>query len=263
MIDFAPSALSPETDGGTKDPIGPVFLISPYNYPLISIASSLVPAVLSGNPVIIKPSHYAPLSASRFSHAFAFAGVENLVQTSLLNVSNIPEFVTENELARVHLTGKGRLEKDLREEINQKNFVDVSLYLSANNGVYIAKDADMEKCVSNIIKNSLENGGQSNFRYTRIFVHKALFDDFLQKAVPLMLSYSIGDPMDDFTTLGPMTEPETIEILRSYIDEAVSVGGQVLCGGMSLNDETGKGRFFEPTILTGIDDSLNLMVLFM
>jgi len=74
------------------------------------------------------------------------------------------------------------------------------------------------------------------------------------------MSYSIGDPMDEVTSLGPITEPDTIDMLAKSLEDAASAGGQIVCGGNAVNDENGKGRFFEPTLLTGVDDSFSIMV---
>ena len=268
LMSLAPAELETESLESTetsrkiiiKEAIGPVFLLSPYNYPLISVIGSLIPAVLCGNPVIIKPSPYTPLTASHFSKAFQFAGVPHLVQDSLLEISNIASFISQKEIAYVNLTGQSEAGRSLYQQIANKSFIDVGLFLSANNGVYIAADANMQRCVSSIIRNSLENAGQSGYRDSRIFVHKSLHKEFLDLASTLVQSFTIGDPMDEFTTLGPITEPDSIDALRQQIDEAIAADAQVVCGGFAVNDENGKGRFFEPTILVGVDDSLSIMV---
>jgi acyl-CoA reductase-like NAD-dependent aldehyde dehydrogenase len=243
-----------------KEPIGPVFLLSPYNYPLISLVSSLVPAVLSGNPVIIKPSPYTPLSAVRFTKAFESAGSSGLVQDTLLHTKDISKILQLPSISYVHLVGHSETGRTLYREIAHKSFIDIGLFLSSNNGVYVAEDANLGKSASQIIKSAMDNSGQSSFRYSRVFVHKSRYEEFLSLAEPLVMSYSIGDPMDDMTTLGPITEPDTIDTLVKSLEDAVGSGGQVLCGGNAVNDENGRGRFFEPTIVTGVDDSFPIMV---
>ena len=269
LIKIAPSILESEIIESSenskkiiiKEPVGPVFLLCPYNYPLISVIASLVPAILSGNPVIIKSSPYTPLSSLRFSQAFQAAGVPLLVQDALIETNDISKFLSHGEIGYVNLVGHSETGRALYQEIANKSFIDIGLFLSSNNGVYIAEDADLKNCVSNIIKISMENAGQSSYRFSRVFVNKSKYSEFLSTSEPLIRSYSIGDPMDEITTLGPITEPDTIDSLRSAIDEAVSTGGEIICGGNATNDENGKGRFFEPTIMSGIDDSLSIMVI--
>jgi acyl-CoA reductase-like NAD-dependent aldehyde dehydrogenase len=243
-----------------KEPIGPVFLLSPYNYPLLSVIGSLVPAILSGNPVIIKPSPYTPLSAKRFSAAFKEAGNELLVQDSLLHTKDISQILQNPNINYVHLVGHSETGRTLYREIAHKSFIDIGLFLSSNNGVYVSDDCNIGSAVLQIIKSSMDNSGQSSYRYSRVFVHKSKYEEFLSTAEPLIMSYSIGDPMDEATSLGPITEPDTIDLLAKSLEDAASAGGQIVCGGNAVNDENGKGRFFEPTLLTGVDDSFPIMV---
>jgi len=243
-----------------KEPIGPVFLLSPYNYPLLSVIGSLVPAILSGNPVIIKPSPYTPLSAKRFSAAFKEAGHELLVQESLLHTKDISQFLQNPSINYVHLVGHSETGRTLYREIAHKSFIDIGLFLSSNNGVYVSEDCNIGSAALQIIKSSMDNSGQSSYRYSRVFVHKSKYEEFLSTAEPLIMSYSIGDPMDEVTSLGPITEPDTIDMLAKSLEDAASAGGQIVCGGNAVNDENGKGRFFEPTLLTGVDDSFSIMV---
>ena len=244
-----------------KEPVGVVFLLCPYNEPLISVIGSLVPAVLSGNPVLIKHSPYTPLTSLRFSKAFEEAGVPFLVQDLFLETKKISEFLNRKEIGYVHLVGQSDSGRALYQEIASKSFIDIGLFLSSNNGVYVAEDVDLQTCVSSIIKSSMEISGQTSHKFAKVFVHNSLFTEFLDKADPIIRSFSMGDPMDDMTTIGPITEPDNIDELNTCIQEVINTEGQIICGGYSTNDDTGKGRFFEPTILTGIDDSLRIAVL--
>jgi acyl-CoA reductase-like NAD-dependent aldehyde dehydrogenase len=243
-----------------KEAIGTVFLLSSYPHPLMAIARSLVPAILAGNPILIKPSPYAPLTAARFSKAFTQAGLGDLVQDILIDTKHVGNLLERKEISYVTLAGHSETGRTLYQEIANKSFIDIGLFLSSNNGVYVAEDANINSAVSQIIKAAMENAGQSSYRFSRVFVHKKNYEEFLGLADPLIRSYCIGDPMDDATSLGPITEPDTIDTLIRALEEANSTGGQTICGGTALNDENGKGRFFEPTIITGVDDALSIMV---
>lgn len=245
-----------------KEPIGPVFLLSPYNYPLLSVIGSLVPAVLAGNPVVIKPSPYTPLSARRFSAAFKQAGCEFLVQDSLLHTNDISKILQHPSINYVHLVGHSETGRTLYRDIAHKSFIDIGLFLSSNNGVYVSDNCDIGSATLQIIKSSMDNSGQSSYRYSRVYVHKSKYEEFLSTAVPIIMSYTIGDPMDEVTNLGPITEPDTIDLLIKSLEDASSAGGQIVCGGNAVNDENGKGRFFEPTLITGVDDSFSIVVIF-
>lgn len=268
LIDIAPTALGSEVVESTqnfsktviKEPIGTVFLLSPYNYPLISVMTFLVPAVLSGNPVIIKPSPYSPLTGQRIAKAFADSGVPFLVQDLLLETKHISKFLSSPQIAYVNLVGNVNTGRALYKEIASESFTDIGLFLTSSNGVYIAEDAEINSSVSNIIRIGMENSGQSNYKFGRVFVHKSLFKEFLGLAEPLIRSYSVGDPMDETTTLGPITEPDNIDQLIKNVEEVVASNGSIVCGGNPCNDDEGKGRFFEPTIMTDVDDSLSIMV---
>jgi acyl-CoA reductase-like NAD-dependent aldehyde dehydrogenase len=268
LLSLAPSELADETieitssslKKVTKEPVGPVFLLSPYNFPILSVISSLVPALVSGNPVLIKSSPYTPLSVERFVKAFEATGVSGLVQSCFTDTAATLAMLTQPRLGYVHLVGHSDTGRTLYREIAHRSFIDIGLFLSAHNAVYVAEDANLAQSVSQIMKSAMDNAGQSSYRYSRVFVHKAVSQEFINHAEPIIRSFSIGDPMDEMTTLGPMTEPDAVDEMVKKIEEATASGAEIECGGNATNDENGRGRFFEPTIVVNVDDSLSLKV---
>lgn len=244
----------------TKIPIGPVLILSDYTYPLMSIASALVPAILSGNTVILKHSVHTPLCGTRFHEAFKSSGAEYLVKDFLLPVDKIPDFLAHPNLAYVHFTGKIESGKEIYKTLAERNMIDIGLFLSGDNIMYLSEEADLDECVHEIGRKAMENAGQSCFNFKKFLVHKSIHDEFVERVQASVLSLTMGDPMEKMTTLGPMTDPDSIEYLQYSIQQAVGTGSTVICGGTPTNDETGNGRFYEPTIITDLDDNDNLFV---
>ncbi|CAG9312002.1 unnamed protein product [Blepharisma stoltei] len=244
----------------TKIPIGPVLILSDYTYPLMSIASGLVPAILSGNTAILKHSVYSPLCGTRFHEAFKHAGADYLVKDLMLQINEIPEFFGSPKLSYVHFTGKVESGKEIYKSLAEKNMIDIGLFLSGDNMIYISAEADLDKCAAEIGKKAMENAGQSCFNFKKLLIHRSVHDDFIERAQAQIMSLTMGDPMDEMTTLGPMADPDNMEFLQNMIQQAVANSSEVICGGSPTNDETGNGRFYEPTIITDLDDHDSLFI---
>jgi len=104
------------------------------------------------------------------------------------------------------------------------------------------------------------NSGQSCCGIERIYVHRSLYDAFLERALPIVQGYQLGNPLDESTNMGPMAQATAIPFLHEQVKEAVSMGAKLLCGGEPTADAHGKGRFFAPTLLSECDHRMSLMM---
>ena len=270
LMELAESALEPsllQSKGNfrtklTKESIGPVLVCTPYTHPVLSVVAAVVPALLCGNTVVLKHSPYTPLTAQRFTKACEQAGVPELIQDCLIPITEFPVLLDQPEVAYLHFSGSSESGRTIYKNVGSLSFMDTGLFLSTKNPVYVAEDTDLDNCVLKIVKNSMYNAGQSTWKFEKVYVHENLIEDFIKRAEPLVKSYTIGDPLDDLTTLGPITVPENLENMRELIEEAVGSDGDLICGGSICNDETGRGRFFEPSLICALDENMRIFVSF-
>ena len=234
-----------------KDPIGLSLVISPWNYPLLTTVGSLIPSILCGNPVLLKHSIRTPMVGEHFEEAFNSVGALGVVQHVFLENENVKHLYKIPNVNFVGFTGSVETGKNVLKEIAKTGrFIHTSFELGGSDAAYVREDADLDFAVDNIVDGCLYNAGQSCCAIERVLVHASVYDQFLDKAAALITkSYKLGDPMKETTNVGPLALPDAPIVLKEVVDDAVNLGAELLLGGSIVNDEEGKGRFFEPTIL--------------
>jgi acyl-CoA reductase-like NAD-dependent aldehyde dehydrogenase len=244
-----------------KEPVGIAFIISPWNYPLLTTVSALLPALLCGNSVLLKHSIRTPLVGQHFEEAFKSVGAINAVQHLFLNNNDIEKLYKFEQVNYVGFTGSVETGRVVQKAIaNSKRFIQTNFELGGKDAAYVLEDADIDFAVDNVVDGSMYNSGQSCCAIERVFVHASKYDEFLNKAADLISkTYKLGDPLDPNTNFGPMALPDAPIFLKEQIEEAVNSGAELLLGGSITNDSQGKGRFFEPTL---IKDCKNEMQIF-
>jgi acyl-CoA reductase-like NAD-dependent aldehyde dehydrogenase len=241
-----------------REPLGVVLNIAPWNYPLLTVINVLAPAVLSGNAVIIKHAPQTPLCGQSLADLFTRAGApEGLVQAFQASHPTLGELMQRPEIAHVAFTGSVRGGHEVLAAAS-KRFVDVGLELGGKDPGYVAADANFAHAVENLVDGAFYNAGQSCCGIERIYVHQSLYDRFVEAATALVKAYVLGDPLDEKTTLGPLTLPRWPKFLQEQVDEASKQGGRVLCGGKPTT-VNGKGRFFEPCVVADAPQASSLM----
>jgi acyl-CoA reductase-like NAD-dependent aldehyde dehydrogenase len=220
-----------------------------------------VPAVLAGNAVIVKHANRTALCGEVFSRCFAEAGApENLVTSIDATHETTAKIIARPEIGFVSFTGSVRGGHEVYKE-GAKRFIDVGLELGGKDPAYVAEDADLDHAISNVIDGAFYNAGQSCCGVERIYVHEKHYDKFVEGALAEVRKYSLGDPLVEKTSMGPMAQPEAPAKLEAQVAEALSKGGRVLSGGMSVRDASGKGRFFDPCLIADANHSMHgLMV---
>ncbi len=266
MIGFAPEALAPwcppELPGFrrriTHEPVGVVLDIAAWNYPLLIAVNVIVPAVLAGDSVLVKHAARTPLCAGHFADAFAAAGAPaDLVLPLAADHETVARVIGRPEVGYVSFTGSVRGGHEVYRTVAAR-FLDAGLELGGKDPAYVAADADLAFAVENVIDGAFYNAGQSCCGVERIYVHRSLYDRFVEGAVRAVQAYRLGDPLDEATTMGPLAQPEAPAFLAGQVEEAGRRGAQVLIGGEPLA-VNGRGRFFAPCVVAGASDELALM----
>jgi acyl-CoA reductase-like NAD-dependent aldehyde dehydrogenase len=236
-----------------REPVGVVVVLAAWNYPLLIAINPISAAILAGNSIVIKHSSRTPRCAEQLAEAFAAAGAP----PDLVQVVHADHGVTESLVAHpragfVSFTGSVAGGRHVYRTVASKRFIDVGLELGGKDPAYVCEDAAFDATVANVVEGALYNAGQSCCGVERVYVHRAIYDRFLEAAVAEAAKYAIGDPKLGGTALGPMAQANAVGFLAGQVEEARSLGGRVLCGGAAVQHE-GRGRFFAPTIVADTD----------
>jgi acyl-CoA reductase-like NAD-dependent aldehyde dehydrogenase len=266
MIAIAPDALRdialPHKDNFerriVKDPLGVVFDLPAWNYPLLTAVNAIVPAVLAGNAVIVKHSPRSPLCGEHFARAFAAAGaLPGAVQALHCDHPTSEKIVGDARVDATLFTGSVFGGHRIQEAA-AKRFAHVGLELGGNDPAYVAADCDLDKTVENIVDGAIYNAGQSCCAVERVYVHRSVYARFVAAAEPLVRAYVLGDPLDAKTTLGPIAQPNHPAELEDFVRDATAKGAKLVTGGKRAQVE-GKGRFFEATLLADVTPAMALL----
>jgi acyl-CoA reductase-like NAD-dependent aldehyde dehydrogenase len=239
------------------EPLGVVFDLPAWNYPLLTAINCVVPGVLAGNSVVVKHSPRSPLCGEHFARAFADAGgPPHLVQSLDCDHPTSERIVGDERVDHVVFTGSifggHRI-----VEAGAKRFLHTCLELGGNDPAYVAPDCDLAKTVENVVDGAMYNAGQSCCAVERVYVHKSIYGRFLEMAEPLVRAYVMGDPMKPETTLGPIAQANHVSELEALVQDAHARGARVLVGGKRAAVD-GRGRFFEATIVADGNHTMKL-----
>jgi len=240
-----------------REPLGVVFDLPAWNYPLLTAVNCVVPAVLAGNAVLLKHSPRTPLCGEHFARAFAQAGgPPHLVQALNCDHPTSERIVADERVDHVVFTGS-IFGGHRMVEAATKRFLHPCLELGGNDPAYVAPDCDLTKTVENVVDGAIYNAGQSCCAVERVYVHKSIYGRLLEMAEPLVRAYVMGDPMSEQTTLGPIAQPHHVPELEAFVQDAKARGARVLVGGKRATVD-GRGRFFEATLVADCNHSMKL-----
>lgn len=267
MIDIAESALADiplePLDGFTRfirrEPLGLIFSIVPWNYPYLTAVSSVVPALLAGNTLLLKHSPQTLLCADRLAAAFEEAELPaGVFQRLHLTVADTEALVRRPEVDFVAFTGSVAVGHAVQRAASDR-FIGVGLELGGKDAAYVRPDANMAHAVENVLDGAFFNSGQSCCAIERVYVHEAIYDRFLEEAIAVTRTYVLGDPLDPAVTLGPMVRTAAADFARAQIAEAVSQGATTLIDESEFPASKVGTPYLAPQILTGVNHSMRVM----
>jgi len=240
-----------------KAPLGVVLDLPAWNYPLLTAVNAVVPAVLAGNAVVLKHSPRTPLCGDHFARAFAEAGAPHAVQSLFVDYATTERMVGDPRIDAVLFTGSVHGGHRIQSAAKDR-FIPVGLELGGNDPAYAAADCDLDKTVENVVDGAIYNAGQSCCAVERVYVHKSICEKFVAACEPLVRAYVLGDPNDDKTNLGPIAQPWHPKELDAFMADATGKGAKVVYGGKATG-ASGKGRFFEATLVRDVPQTADLM----
>ncbi len=267
MIAIAPGALAnlvPAPKEGferyiTREPLGVVFTIAPWNYPYLTTVNSVIPALMAGNAVVLKHASHTLLVAERFQMAFDKAGSpKGVFQHLVLNHQQTGEIISSGLVNGVCFTGSVEGGK-VMERAAAGRFLHVGLELGGKDPAYVRADANMAHAIENLVDGSFFNSGQSCCGIERIYVHKDAWKPFIEGFVSLTRGYVLGDPLDEATTLGPMIKADAAAFVRKQVAAAMR-GGATAHVDPKLFPKDKKGTpYMAPQVLTNVNHQMSVM----
>ncbi len=267
MIGIAEAGLAdvvPEKKPGfhrfiRREPLGVVFVVAPWNYPYLTAVNAVVPALLAGNAVLLKHSSQTPLCAERFDQVFAEAGLPaGLLQALHLSHDDTLRLVASEGVDYVAFTGSVEGGHAVQRAAAGR-FIATGLELGGKDPAYVAPDADVVEAARGLVDGAFFNSGQSCCGIERIYVHRDAFDEFVAVAVDTTQAYRLGDPLDPYTTLGPMVRTSAAEFVRAQTAEAIAAGARALIDPKQFAADAAGTPYLAPQILIDVDHRMRVM----
>lgn len=265
LCSVAEETLSPDIlsakDGFERSiehsPLGVIFVISAWNFPLLITVNSIIPALLAGNTVLLKHSGLTPKIGEHFQKAFSNLGEHNnLLFNSILSHETTGKIIEELPINHVIFTGSVNGGRQILKHTSKK-FMMPGLELGGKDGAYVHSDADIAYAAETIVDGCMFNSGQSCCGMERVYVHQDVHDQFIEKVSSLVNAYQLGDPRDESTTLGPLAQAKAATYMVEQVKDAKSKGAKVIIGGDKKI--IGSGTFFEPTLLANVTHDMEVM----
>jgi succinate-semialdehyde dehydrogenase/glutarate-semialdehyde dehydrogenase len=248
---LAPLKLNPTIGEAHMEssPIGVIFAVEPWNFPYYQLARVAGPHLMAGNVLVVKHAGCVPQCAIAFEKLWVEAGAPAGLYTNLLISHQQSEQVVDDpRIKGVALTGSVAAGRSIAARAG-KNLKISSMELGGSDAFIVLEDADLEHTVKWAVWGRMYNTGQTCCAAKRFIVIDQLADKFLEKFTAALMALKAGDPMDEKTTLGPLSTESALVALLKQVDAAVAKGAKVLLGGKRIDRP---GAFMEPTILTDI-----------
>jgi acyl-CoA reductase-like NAD-dependent aldehyde dehydrogenase len=239
----------------TREPLGVVGNISAWNYPYFVGANVFVPALLTGNAVLYKPSEFATLTGLEIGQLLHVAGVPQDAFAVLVGAGEVGAELLRQPLDGLFFTGSYATGARIAQELGPR-MVKLQLELGGKDPTYVCDDVDPAAAAASLADGAMYNTGQSCCSVERIYVHEKIHDAFVAAFVKEVAGFKLGDPTHEDTYIGPLTRAPQLDVLERQVADARARGARLLAGGKRL---AGPGNWFEPTVFADVDHSMELM----
>jgi acyl-CoA reductase-like NAD-dependent aldehyde dehydrogenase len=238
-----------------RKPLGVVGSITPWNWPLMIAIWHIIPALRTGNTVVIKPSELTPLSTLRFvelANDILPPGVLNVV-TGGGDVGHA--LTTHKEVSKIIFTGSTPTGKNIMSA-SACNLKRLTLELGGNDAGIVLPDVDVKATAKELFAACFHNNGQTCAALKRLYVHESIYEEICQEMAQLAKKVTVGNGLEEGVELGPIQNAKQLQIVVDLAADAKACGGRFLAGG---NKIAGEGYFFEPTIVADLTDGCRLV----
>lgn len=240
-----------------RRPLGACAAIVPWNFPLTLMANKLVPALATGNTVVVKPSPTTPLAAQRCIELLYEAGLPEGVVGIVVGGADAGAALIEHPLIRkVSFTGSTATGKAIMA-LAAKGLKRLTLELGGNDAMIVCEDADVVGAARAAAVGRFFNAGQACIATKRIYVHRSKYDEFVERVSERAAKLPLGDGFDPNVRMGPLHSQPQRESVEGFVRDALERGAKTAAGGK--RPDKGKGYFFEPTVLVDVPDNARLI----
>jgi betaine-aldehyde dehydrogenase len=233
----------------TREPVGVIACITPWNFPLNQIAAKVAPALAAGCTVVLKPSEVAPLNAFILAEIIDSVGLPKGVFNLVTGYGPVvgEAMAKHPDVDMVSFTGSTRAGRRV-SELAAATVKRVALELGGKSASVVLDDADLAAAVKGTVSACFLNSGQTCSAHTRMLVPESSYAEAAKLAAEEAAKYAVGDPFDEKTRLGPLVSAAQRERVRAYIRKGVEEGAELLAGGPEAPEGLGKGYYVKPTV---------------
>jgi succinate-semialdehyde dehydrogenase/glutarate-semialdehyde dehydrogenase len=237
------------------EPLGPVLAVMPWNFPLWQAMRFAAPALMAGNVGLLKHASNVPQTALYMQELFERAGFPaGVFQTLLVGASKVEAILKDPRVVAATLTGSGAAGSAVGS-IAGSHIKPTVLELGGSDPFVVMPSADLDRAADVGVGARLLNNGQSCINAKRFIVHSDVYDEFTRRFVDAMKAKVVGDPMSESTDVGPLATAQQVDDVAELVDDAVSLGAELLCGGKALERP---GFYYPPTVLAGITPAMRV-----
>ncbi|MFX5239981.1 NAD-dependent succinate-semialdehyde dehydrogenase [Acinetobacter baumannii] len=241
----------------SKEPVGVVAAITPWNFPIAMITRKAAPALAAGCTVVIKPANetpYCALAIAKLAEKAGIpAGVINVVTGKSQEIGSV--FTSHEKVKKLTFTGSTPVGRLLMQQCSS-TIKKLALELGGNAPLIVFDDTDLDKAVQGAIFAKFRNAGQTCVCANRIYVHDNIYQAFAEKFVQEVQKFKVGNGLEDGVQIGPLINEKAVLKAQQLIDDAVSKGAKIACGGK----QHALGQtFYEPSVLTNVDRTMEIV----
>jgi acyl-CoA reductase-like NAD-dependent aldehyde dehydrogenase len=244
----------------SKDPLGTIFIVAPWNYPYNTSVNSIVPSLLSGNSVILKHSSQTPLCAEQLFNAAKLSGLpEGVFQFLHLDHASTSKIISDQRIDHVLFTGSVSGGRQVKKAIGER-FINAGLELGGKDPAYVRKDCNIQHAIENLTDGSFFNSGQSCCGIERIYVDAEVYDEFVEGVKNVTEKYILDNPLNKHTNLGPVVKLSAAQRIRTQIKEAIDSGAQDIIRKENFKISEDNNCYVSPSVLVNVDHSMKFMM---
>ena len=243
------------TEQISHDPLGVVANISAWNYPYFVGGNVFVPALLTGNAVLYKPSELASLTGQHIARLLHAAGVPKDVFALLIGGGEVGAALLEQHVDGVFFTGSYVTGAKIAAAIGPR-MIKLQLELGGKDPTYVCEDAEPKIAAESLADGAMYNTGQSCCAVERIYVHERVYDAFVAHFLETVGGFVVGDPQGETTYIGAIARAPQLAVLDAQVSDALAKGATLRVGGKRIAQP---GNWFEPTVLTEVNHTMELM----
>ena len=242
----------------SQHPVGPCFLITPWNFPLAMATRKIAPALAAGCTVVIKPASLTPLTTMYFAKLLAEvgvpAGVVNVITTAHSSEVSEP-IIADPRLRKLSFTGSTAVGRALLRQASE-GILKTSMELGGNAPFVVFDDANLDAAVEGAMAAKFRNSGEACTAANRFIVHRSVVDEFSRRVTERVVAMKVGRGTEDGVDIGPLIDADAVDKAARLVDDAVAKGATIAAGGSPID---GVGHFFEPTVLTHVQPGSDLL----